>query len=361
MTAWLPQYMPPDKYDSGWMLKFVEDIRTAVNFINVGNGLSDTKEATGILAGDSIQMNPDTWIKWGIQAGLPDKDMVWLLDGTRETYIDQAGIFTDSVITRQVNSQLVRAENVIAYEQVSMRGYPGTDYGRNPSLLWKGQSSAGTSSIIDIPVLPGSATESDDLYWYVNSTDLDGTQEAYRGRVFLVGSTAAGDVGWADLIVHGTIQVGSGLGSALSPWYIDILGDMYWPDKGPIAGYPGGEVSIKAHGGGLTIDTTLTAFHMNPMTDGGPLMEIIEGTTSAMSLCTSGAQKGLMVNGVILGAGGGGTSTPARAIALVYPAGDAGVNITRDGVTEQWLWSRDATGRVLSMLSDGGRTINITY
>jgi len=52
---------------------------------------------------------------------------------------------------------------------------------------------------------------------------------------------------------------------------------------------------------------------------------------------------------------------PVIDTAIVYTAGDVGVSITNDGVTEVWEWTKDVDGRITAMASDFGRTLTVTY
>lgn len=60
-----------------------------------------------------------------------------------------------------------------------------------------------------------------------------------------------------------------------------------------------------------------------------------------------------------IGAGGG--SPPAAGIGVAYPIDDSGVNITRDGVAENWTWTKTPLGKIATMTSNLGRTITVTY
>ncbi len=323
--------------------------------LNIGGKIT-YDGATGQVSFDSSVV-----FSWGSVTDKPDfapsnaDNTETQIVGNGFTKIGNNYVYTGTLTAEQVNAILIQGVTITALNELAIRGHANN--GINPKLIWQCADSDGVSSICDVPTNPGSTgMEADTLFWNVNSNDIDGSAEAYRGGVYVSGKNANGDGGLVDFIVHGTIQVGNGASLANAPWGVDMGGTMYF---NPPAG--GGLCEINPYGGQLRMAAGENYIRVNPPVPGGSILDVVTLIDGISQTVVSIGESGdITANGVPLGAGGEG-STPAINTNIAYSSNGLGLTTTADGVAEVWTLVKDASGRIQSMTSDTGRTVTLAY
>ncbi|MHB1652335.1 MAG: phage tail spike protein [Desulfitobacteriaceae bacterium] len=214
--------------------------------------------------------------------------------GNGFTKIGSNYVYTGTLTAEQINAILIAGVTITASEELAIRGVAVG--GTNPKLIWQCTDSIGESSIRDTPTNPGdSEHEADTLFWEINGNDPTGADETYRGRIFICGPSS----GWADIIVHGTIQTGNGSTFASSPFGVDNAGNLY---------------------------------------------------------CHA-----LNVNGVDISSGGGGGTPGPTTMELTWDPDRLSFDIVEGSNTLTWTVTRDEYGRITNFTSSEGDDLDIVY
>ena len=267
--------------------------------------------------------------------------------GNGFTKIGSNYVYTGTLTAEQINAIAINGITITAVDELAIRGHADTNLGVNPKLVWQCADSDGTSSIRNTPTNAGGGiTESDTLVWEVNSNDADGTSEVYRGRIFVQGKNASGVGGWADLIVKGTLQVGIGGGYHDAPFGVDMTGKINF----------GGVCDINPYGGYLRLATAGGYIRINkdPATEG--FIDFIY--SDPMAGDTRVGTIGL--NGVYTGSSTNVSGGDALTTTAVYSSDGLGLTVTRDGVVQDYVLTKDDSGRVDSLIS-GAIVTTIAY